>query len=133
MKIVVEDQKTGNFEKYIVEKEWFVEMKLKDTFNENGICNVEKDVEENIVHAYNFFNGSNFQTVFFEDELCFAGDVKRIEDHEEERKILEEFEKAIETERNILGYKKESKNYIFKQSDSVQKFWPIAIVEEKEL
>jgi hypothetical protein len=133
MKIVVEDQKTGNFEKYIVEKEWFVELKLKDTFNEYGQCNVEKDEEANIVHAHNFFNGSNFQTVFLEDDICFAGDVKRIEDHQEEKKILEEFEKAIEIERNVLGYKKESKNYIFRMSDSVQKFWPLAIVEEKEL
>jgi hypothetical protein len=130
-RMVVENTKTG--ELYIVKKEWFKEMKLRDTYNEYGINNTSEEEENNIIHGYNYFNGHNFETIFLEDDLCSSGDVKRIEDVTEEQKILKEFEGAIEIQRDIYGYTKESKDYIFKMSDSNPGFWVLAIVKEKEV
>jgi len=128
--IVVRDIKTNKV--LIAKKECFVEMKLKNTFNEYGGNDIDSEYDEESCMGYNFWNGHNWQTVFLSSDFSDYGDVERLDDVNEEKEILEEYATAKFHDTYCGTEEAITKKYKFTDSSRYQSTWWEAEVISKD-
>jgi hypothetical protein len=131
-KIVVRDLMTNRL--FVTRKENFVEMKMKDTFDEfGGKSRIDSELENETCMACNYYDGYNFQTIFLKADFSDYGDVERIDDEIEEQRILKEYEEA-EFHEAFFGTR-EAITESFKFVDSsryLDAWWDVEVLDKED-
>jgi hypothetical protein len=115
---------------YVAKKEWFETMSIGDTYGTYGQSVDTDECGEYDVRAYNFHNGSNWESVIIESIIDEDIDFDVIADE----KLISEYWEAIEKKR----YDKEEKGIVyFKYDDFLirksnwQGSWALFEINEK--
>lgn len=97
---------------YILNKDLYKEMKIKDVYNQYGNKDCPSELEDEVVTGYTYWDGSNFQTKLLRTDDDYYGDLEPA-DEDEEKEILEHLRKAEFEDKGIFGTEGKTEKYIF--------------------